>query len=85
MTIEQALRLLKKVPAGEYRGDMRDIYITVARKGEVDEYGLLTRAGEKRYCEFLHEIYPKRYGISNLTGGRVRYTGTNDLDTFSIG
>lgn len=85
MTIEQAMSLLKKVPAGEYCGDMREMFISVARKGEVDEYGLLTHKGEKRYCEFFHHIYPLRYGISLITGGRVRYTGTNNLDTFYVG
>lgn len=85
MTREQALNLLKKVPDGEYNGDLREMYISIARKGEVDEYGLLTKKGEKRYCEFLHEITQIRYSISYLTNGRVRYTGTNDLDTYYIG
>lgn len=75
---EYLLKLVKRVPAGEYgfTGDPEtEMFQALPMKKDC---GLL---GEIKFCEWVKE---HRYGLEYATNRKVRFIGTNDIYTYIV-
>lgn len=88
ITTEEAIEMIKRAPSDDYAGDLMDLYLTIAKKSELDKFYLpmrkLNSKGYQRFLAFYNAINPIRYALGQLTGGKVTYTSTNDLNSYYI-
>ena len=87
MTLETLIKRLKRLGKGEhYCGDLEKIYLKTAKKSEYE----ITYFGERRAKDFIAELLFEqdfneyKYGLEYATNGKIRYIGTNDLETLII-
>lgn len=87
MTREQAIKLIKRVPSGNYN-DLLNMFKQICRKEDIaikDIYGIeLSKKGWDRYYEFFNEIIEIKYVLSYLTNNKVNYSSTHDLDCYFV-
>lgn len=87
MTYEELIKRFKKLGKGEhYCGDVEDLFIKVAKK---NEYNVNALTGEKTsklipYLQFKEAFDYYKFGLEAATNGKIRYIGTNDLNTIII-
>lgn len=74
-------RLLCKIPSGEYYADPYEIYKMVCTKS-CQNMNLFKNYYRRKEFEFMFE--EKKYGFEYLTSGKVRYIGTNDLNSIIV-
>lgn len=87
MTMEQLIKRLKRLEKGEYYcGDIDALFIKVANKSE---YTVNVLTGDK-YSKLIPALLFSqcfdecKYGLEYATKGKIRYIGTNDLQTLVI-
>lgn len=85
MTMEQLIKKLKRLGEGEYYVD-EDMFLKIANKSE---YSVNQITGDKiaklqPLCMFLRAFDECKYGLEYATNGKMRYIGTNDLNTLVI-
>lgn len=87
MTMQQLVRRLNRLPEGEYYADKEKIFLATSRsKKEIRENDLISETYPVLsflldFCEAFDEY---KYGLEYASGGRIRYIGTNDLNTLMI-
>ena len=85
MTKEQLIRRLKRLEKGEYYVD-ENMFLKLANKSE---YTVNSITGDKiakiqPLVQFMVAFDEIKYGLEYATKGKMRYTGTNDLNTLTI-
>lgn len=81
MNIRTFKRLMNKLPAGEYRANAWDIYEKVCEKSYRD---MRKWENEERRMMFVKMFIEQKYGFEYMFNGKIRYIGTNDLDTIIV-
>lgn len=87
MTFEQMLKRLKRLEKGEYYcGDIGSLFLKVANKREYTINPLTGDKCPKLAPTVLFSICfdECKYGLEYATNGKIRYIGTNDIDTLII-
>lgn len=85
MTGEQLIKRLKRLDSGEYYVD-EAMFLKIANKSECSIHPLTGDKIAKLYplCIFLRAFDECKYGLEYATGGKLRYIGTNDLNTLVV-
>lgn len=73
--------MMKKIPSGEYKADPREIYNMICPKSYRD---MTKWDNVNRRIGFEKMFYEKKYGFEYMFKEKIRYIGTNDLDTLIV-
>lgn len=87
MTFEKLVKRLKRLEKGEYYcGDIEALFLKVANKSEYIVNPLTGDKFSKLYptIEFSQCFDECKFGLEYATNGKMRYIGTNDIDTLII-
>lgn len=87
MTFEKLVKRLKRLEKGEYYcGDIEALFLKVANKSEYTVNPITGDKCSKLYptIEFLQSFNRSKFGLEYATNGKMRYIGTNDIDTLII-
>ena len=87
MTMEELIKRLKKLGKGEFfMGDVEQVFLKTAKKSE---YTVNPITGDKYantvpFVAFVEAFETYKYGLEYATNQKMRYIGTNDLETLVI-
>lgn len=85
MTKEQVIKRLKRLEKGEYCVD-ENMFLMLANKSEYTVNAITGDKIPKLYplVQFMVAFDEIKYGLEYSTKGKIRYTGTNDLNTLTV-
>ena len=87
MTNEQVVKRLSRLPAGEYYADTEKLFLATSKSKS--EYNVNPITGDKiakisKVILFDLAFEAIKYGLEAATNGKIRYIGTNDLNTLVV-
>lgn len=81
MTERTFKRMMNEIPTGEYPANAWDIYTMICPKSYRD---MNKWENQSRRMAFVKMFIDAKYGFEYMFNGKIRYIGTNDLDTLIV-